>query len=75
MGDTCTRACGFCDVITGKPKPLDPLEPLKISSAVKKLNLKQKTYIVILRKVMVNAVNILLRFLVAFKYLCKINMY
>jgi len=40
MGDTCTRACAFCDVITGKPKPLDPLEPLKISSAVKKLNLK-----------------------------------
>ncbi len=40
MGDTCTRACAFCDVITGKPKPLDPLEPYKISSAVKKLNLK-----------------------------------
>tara|TARA_B100000131_G_scaffold204388_1_gene196471 strand:+ start:34 stop:972 length:939 start_codon:yes stop_codon:yes gene_type:complete len=40
MGDTCTRACAFCDVITGKPKPLDPLEPIKISSAVKKLNLK-----------------------------------
>ncbi len=40
MGDTCTRACAFCDVITGKPKPLDPLEPFKISSAVKKLNLK-----------------------------------
>ena len=40
MGDTCTRACAFCDVITGKPKPLDVLEPLKISSAVKKLNLK-----------------------------------
>ena len=40
MGDTCTRACAFCDVITGKPKPLDPLEPLKISSAVKKLSLK-----------------------------------
>jgi len=40
MGDTCTRACAFCDVITGKPKPLDPLEPLKISSAVKKLNLR-----------------------------------
>jgi len=39
MGDTCTRACAFCDVITGKPKQLDPLEPLKISSAVKKLNL------------------------------------
>ena len=40
MGDTCTRACAFCDIITGKPKHLDPLEPLKISSAVKKLNLK-----------------------------------
>ncbi len=40
MGDTCTRACSFCDVITGKPKALDPLEPQKISLAVKKLNLK-----------------------------------
>ncbi len=40
MGNTCTRACGFCDIITGKPKPLDPLEPLKISSAVQKLSLK-----------------------------------
>ena len=40
MGDTCTRACAFCDVRTGKPNQLDPLEALKISSAVKKLNLK-----------------------------------
>ena len=40
MGKTCTRACAFCDVITGKPKALNPLEPLKIASAVKKLNLK-----------------------------------
>jgi len=40
MGDTCTRACGFCDVKTGKPKPLDPLEPLKIAKATKELNLK-----------------------------------
>ncbi len=40
MGETCTRACAFCDVITGKPKPLNPLEPLNIASAVKKLNLK-----------------------------------
>jgi len=40
MGETCTRACSFCDVITGKPKPLDRLEPLKISLAIKKLNLK-----------------------------------
>ena len=40
MGDTCTRACAFCDVKTGNPGKLDPLEPFKISSAVKKLNLK-----------------------------------
>ena len=40
MGDTCTRACAFCDVKTGKPEKLDPLEPFKISNAVKKLNLK-----------------------------------
>ena len=40
MGDTCTRACGFCDVKTGKPDKLDPFEALKISSAVKKLQLK-----------------------------------
>ena len=40
MGDTCTRACGFCDVKTGKPDNLDPFEPYKISNAVKKLNLK-----------------------------------
>ena len=40
MGDTCTRACGFCDVKTGKPKSLDPLEPLKIANATKELDLK-----------------------------------
>tara|TARA_B100000579_G_scaffold27146_1_gene19101 strand:+ start:76 stop:1008 length:933 start_codon:yes stop_codon:yes gene_type:complete len=40
MGDTCTRACAFCDVKTGKPGKLDELEPLKISQAVKKLSLK-----------------------------------
>ena len=40
MGEICTRACAFCDVITGKPKILNKLEPLKIASAVKKLNLK-----------------------------------
>ncbi len=39
MGDTCTRACAFCDVSTGKPQSLDPFEPYKISKAVKKLNL------------------------------------
>ena len=40
MGDTCTRACAFCDVKTGKPEKLDQLEPIKIAEAVKKLNLK-----------------------------------
>ena len=40
MGDTCTRACAFCDVKTGKPKNLDVFEPAKISKAVQKLNLK-----------------------------------
>ena len=40
MGEICTRACAFCNVTTGKPKILDPLEPLKIASAINKLNLK-----------------------------------
>ena len=40
MGDTCTRACAFCDVITGKPKSLDIMEPLKIANAINKLNLR-----------------------------------
>jgi len=40
MGDICTRACAFCNVKTGKPIFLDPLEPLKIAQATKDLNLK-----------------------------------
>ena len=40
MGDTCTRACAFCDVKTGKPKHLDSMEPLKIAQATRELNLK-----------------------------------
>ena len=40
MGDTCTRACAFCDVKTGKPSALDIFEPAKIARAVKNLNLK-----------------------------------
>jgi lipoic acid synthetase len=39
MGDTCTRGCAFCDVKTGKPSPLDSLEPFTVSKAVKELNL------------------------------------
>ena len=34
MGDTCTRACGFCDVNTGKPNDLDDLEPLRVAESV-----------------------------------------
>ena len=40
MGDTCTRACAFCDVKTGVPGKLDQLEPVRIAEAVKKLKLK-----------------------------------
>jgi lipoyl synthase len=40
MGDTCTRACSFCNVKTGKPTFLDPNEPNKIALATRELNLK-----------------------------------
>ena len=40
IGDTCTRACAFCNVKTGRPTFLDPLEPLKIAQATKELDLK-----------------------------------
>ncbi len=39
MGDTCTRACAFCNVKTGLPRALDPFEPLRVGEAVKKLGL------------------------------------
>jgi len=39
MGDTCTRACAFCNVATGLPKPLDPAEPEHVAAAVAKLAL------------------------------------
>ena len=40
MGDTCTRACAFCNVATGRPQPLDPLEPENVAKAVAKLGLR-----------------------------------
>ncbi|MFK4508558.1 lipoyl synthase [Bradyrhizobium daqingense] len=40
MGDTCTRACAFCNVRTGLPGPLDADEPAKIAEAVAKLGLE-----------------------------------
>lgn len=39
MGDTCTRACAFCNVRTGFPKPLDPEEPERVARAVGELGL------------------------------------
>ena len=39
MGDVCTRACGFCDVKTGKPGYLDLEEPLRVAESVKSMGL------------------------------------
>ena len=39
MGDVCTRACGFCDVKTGKPGYLDLGEPLRVAESVKSMGL------------------------------------
>jgi lipoic acid synthetase len=39
MGDTCTRACAFCNVKTGLPGPLDPAEPVNVAEATAKLGL------------------------------------
>ena len=39
LGDICTRACGFCDVTSGKPVGLDLLEPYRLSQAVERLGL------------------------------------
>ena len=39
MGDTCTRACAFCNVRTGLPGPLDADEPLRVANAVAALGL------------------------------------
>jgi lipoic acid synthetase len=40
MGDTCTRSCGFCDIKTGRPSPLDWGEPLRVAQAVKAMGLR-----------------------------------
>ena len=40
MGDTCTRSCGFCDVKTGLPSPLDWAEPQRVAEAVVQMDLK-----------------------------------
>ncbi len=40
MGDTCTRSCGFCDIKTGRPSPLDWAEPNRIAESVRALGLR-----------------------------------
>ncbi len=40
MGDTCTRSCGFCDIKTGRPSPLDWQEPIRVADAVRAMNLR-----------------------------------
>jgi lipoic acid synthetase len=40
MGDTCTRACAFCNVKTGLPGPLDAAEPMRVAEATAKLALR-----------------------------------
>jgi lipoic acid synthetase len=40
MGDVCTRSCGFCDIATGRPAPLDWGEPERVAQAVRAMNLR-----------------------------------
>ena len=40
LGDRCTRRCGFCDVMTAKPKPVDADEPARIAEAVARMGLR-----------------------------------
>ncbi len=40
MGDVCTRSCGFCDIATGRPSPLDWAEPERVAQAVHDMNLR-----------------------------------
>ena len=40
LGDTCTRRCGFCNVKTGKPNEVDPLEPARVAQSIKRMGLR-----------------------------------
>jgi lipoyl synthase len=40
LGDRCTRRCGFCDVMTAKPSPVDEGEPARIADAVRAMGLR-----------------------------------
>ncbi|HJW15394.1 MAG TPA: lipoyl synthase [Thermoanaerobaculia bacterium] len=39
LGNVCTRACGFCDIATGRPVPVDPAEPLRVADAARRMKL------------------------------------
>jgi lipoic acid synthetase len=40
LGDVCTRACGFCDIANGRPRPVDPGEPERVAQAAEDMALK-----------------------------------
>jgi lipoyl synthase len=40
LGDVCTRRCGFCDIMHGKPQPIDWDEPERVAQAVQSMGLK-----------------------------------
>ena len=40
LGNICTRSCGFCNVLTGKPLEADPFEPLRVAKSVKLMKVK-----------------------------------
>ncbi len=40
LGDICTRACAFCNVATGKPRPVDPMEPDNLANAARDMGFK-----------------------------------
>jgi len=40
LGNICTRSCGFCNVATGRPEPVDEFEPVKVAQSVKLMNVK-----------------------------------
>lgn len=40
LGNICTRSCGFCSVMTGKPEAVDPFEPARVANSVKLMGVK-----------------------------------
>ncbi|MBI3395561.1 MAG: lipoyl synthase [Spirochaetia bacterium] len=40
MGERCTRRCGFCNIQTARPQPLDPEEPRRLVEAARSMNLR-----------------------------------